>query len=714
MSRKKLNLIFGAHCHQPVGNFDHVIRNAYRQGYHPFLEVLAAHPGVKAVLHYSGPLYEWIEANDGAFFDRLRSLFRRGQVEILGGGFYEPVFPLIPDADKLGQLRMLTDFIRRRFGGRARGAWLGERVWEPSLPRSLAEAGIEYTVVDENHFKTAGFGREENFGYYVTEEEGKRLFLFATSHRLRYLVPFAGPERIIDYLSALATKAGDRVIVLVDDGERFGAWPGTHRLVYQEKWLERFFRLLESNRHWLNLLTFSEYVDRHPPRGRVYLPSSAYPEMTEWSGGYFRNFLVKYPESNNMHKRMLEVSERLQALDAAGEDDEQLTRARRELYRGQCNCAYWHGIFGGLYLSHLRAGVYRHLIGAEKILDEREGKTSGVYRRETDFDRDGKDEIIVGNSRMKFYLDPAEGGTLFELDYRPKNANLVNTMSRVREEYHRQFAPKFFGGWDKFSMAGSIYQFLGMKDKQLTRYLRYDSYRRVCLVDHFLGAGTTATRFARGSYRELGDFVGQPYDWFWRDPAPAGSDFGKGRRTAPAEDGLRLFLRRNGTVVSGRMKNPVRVIKSLTVPAGSAEAVFGYQVENTGGREVKLHFAVEFNLAVEDPALAGIGGMKKVNGLIIQDRWCGLKADYRLSEETELWHFPVEAVSESECGLEKTYQQLCLVFNWQLSLKAGEDWRVEISQCLHPGRVEPMPAAKETAEVLLLSSPGGKGGVFNF
>ena len=87
-------------------------------------------------------------------------------------------------------------------------------------------------------------------------------------------------------------------------------------------------------------------------------------------GGYWRNFKVKYPETNAMYARMQLVSRRLHEAVQAGAAGELIDQARLELYRGQCNCSYWHGAFGGVYLPHLRNAVYQHLIAADNLLDQ--------------------------------------------------------------------------------------------------------------------------------------------------------------------------------------------------------------------------------------------------------------------------------------------------------------------------------------------------------
>jgi len=88
-------------------------------------------------------------------------------------------------------------------------------------------------------------------------------------------------------------------------------------------------------------------------------------------GGFWRNFFIRYPEANDMHKKMLFISNKINGkLDAIQKDSEKrrLLNAREHVWAGQCNCAYWHGVFGGVYTSYLRNGLYSHIIKAEDAL----------------------------------------------------------------------------------------------------------------------------------------------------------------------------------------------------------------------------------------------------------------------------------------------------------------------------------------------------------
>ncbi len=308
---QKIKFIFGIHCHQPVGNFEHIYEEAYEKAYLPFIRVLESHPRIKFNVHYSGILFDWFKKNRPEFLELLKKLVRRGQVEVLTSGYYEPILSIIPDEDKLGQIEMANQFIREQFFRAPRGMWLTERVWEPTLPKILSRAGIEYVLVDEDHLIQAGLPSDKLSGYYITEEEGETVKVFPINRRLRELIPFQPPEEIIEYLKSIPDPDGSALAVFMDDGEKFGLRGGSHRWIYQEGYLEKLLCMLEANSDLIEPTTFSNYLDEYPALGRIYLPATSYNEMMEWvGGGNFRNFFVKYPEANNMHKKMLHVSSR--------------------------------------------------------------------------------------------------------------------------------------------------------------------------------------------------------------------------------------------------------------------------------------------------------------------------------------------------------------------------------------------------------------------
>src|SRR5829696_6187453 len=382
-----IRFAFGLHLHQPVGNFDHVFAQHVEDVYRPLLDALAEREFLPIVLHLSGPLLEWLERHEPAYLDRLGRLAVDGKVEILLAGFYEPVLASLPRQDRLEQIHWMHEAVRRRFGVDARGLWLTERVWEPELAA-------------DRHFLVTGFAPEQLHAPLWTESDGKRVALFPIDERLRYLIPFRPPEETAGYLRELR-GAGHQLAVLADDGEKFGGWPGTKEWVYERGWLDHFTgtigRLIAGGE--VQLSTLSDAMDAVPSGGIAYLPTASYREMEGWSlppdaalrlielerslgeermaspdgalvrGAHWRNFLAKYAESNRMHKKM-------QALSLLCRHQGDPDAARRAIGRAQCNDAYWHGVFGGLYLPHLREAIWRNLAIAEAELRRGEGLTA--------------------------------------------------------------------------------------------------------------------------------------------------------------------------------------------------------------------------------------------------------------------------------------------------------------------------------------------------
>src|SRR5207247_7798946 len=186
-----------------------------------------------------------------------------------------------PRRDGVGQIRALSDRVHPTLGQRPLGAGLTEGVWEPHLPALLAEAGVAYTVLDDEHFLQAGLRPQELGESYVTEDQGLPVIVFPGSMKLRYLIPFRDVSATIKELRE-RHAAGARLVVYADDGEKFGAWPGTYQRVHKDGWLEQFFTAL-SQADFIQTATLEDAWIFQKPARRIYIPGGAYPEMSEWA-----------------------------------------------------------------------------------------------------------------------------------------------------------------------------------------------------------------------------------------------------------------------------------------------------------------------------------------------------------------------------------------------------------------------------------------------
>ncbi len=710
----RISLALALHNHQPVGNFGWVFGDVYDQAYRPMLDALDRHPGVRLALHYTGPLLDWLRAERPEFLERLRALVDRGQVELLGGGYYEPVLASLPERDRLGQLARMADEIEVISGRRPRGAWLAERVWEPDLPTSLVTAGYGWTILDDNHFRAAAIPEERLWGPYTTDDQGHLLTVFGTEKGLRYRIPFGDVDDVIAYLRHHATEEGDRVGMMGDDGEKFGSWPTTWEHCWgATRWVDRFFEALEANAGWLTTITPSDWLDGNPPIGRVYLPTASYAEMGEWAlppdesrvfsdllhraeaaaapeyrylrGGFWRNFQVKYREINDLHKQMLRTSAKVAAMP----DGPAKPAALDHLYQGQSNDCYWHGLFGGIYISHMRLATYEHLVAAEDAADRAEraaGRDVDGVRVE-DVDLDGVPEVVLATEGQVVVVKPSEGAGIGSWDIRPVRHALAAVLRRRPEASHetlmsheRSLAARGGTPAPAGDGVGSIHDRVSTKEDGLAGRLHYDAYERRSGLVHLLAPGATPGAFARADLTELGDFVAHPFA-----VEATGSDGSAGW----------VRLARDGVARTPAGDLPVRVVKTIAAGgdrrtptlslevrvenrgAGPLEAVLAVEWATTmlgGGGNPAAYYVVDGERIPHDSA----GSRASVSSLRSGNEYVGLDVATRVQPPAETWISSIDTVSNSEAGFERVYQGSALVFSWPLVLAPGASTTVRL------------------------------------
>jgi alpha-amylase len=439
---------------------------------------------------------------------------------------------------------------------------------------------------------------------------------------------------------------------------------------------------------------FGEYLKAHRPTGRVYLPTASYEEMGEWTlpaeaqeryhdvrksladrgeleraraflrGGIWQSYLAKYPEANIMHKKMVWVSNKLaRAEEKLGREGRHaLDHARRELYRAQCNCAYWHGLFGGLYLNYLRDAVYHHLIEAEIHADRVLGIGDKPTLVEADVDVDLAHEVILQNGVAAVYVKPDVGGGVFELDYRPKRFNLLNVLGRRAEGYHRRLLEAARNQAHHGAGPVSIHDLLAVKSAGLEDLLRYDTSPRFAFIEHFYAAGTTLDGITRGDCGDLGDFGSGRYEIIDRSASSSAA---------------KLHLRRAGRV-AGRA---VTVEKTLTLEGARLTAAYRLAAD---GASAPLTFASESSLtllagdapdryyrvpgrelAPGERKLAAAGELPAGSPIELVDEWDKFYVRVTATPGATLWRYPLETASQSEGGFERTYQASVIVPVWR-------------------------------------------------
>ncbi len=712
-----LSLVF--HNHQPVGQFSYVTEHSAHVSYLPLIETLEHHPKVRVALHYSGALLEWLKHNQREMLERLRALIAAGQVEMLSGGYYEPVLAAIPDEDKIGQIEKLTDELESLFGTTPSGMWLTERIWEPHLAKPIAQANLRYVILDDAHFEAVGFDKPQDmFGYYITEEQGFPLAVFPALKHLRYAIPGQPVESVLEWLreQAIQPQSGQppRLMLMADNGEKFGTYAGAYEYCWGEgRYMEDLFTALEMNAEWLKTTTPSHYMARFPPLGRAYLPSASYMEMGVWSlltdeaqrlgelrqrlererradqlnflrGGLWRNFLVKYAEINHLHKRALMVSRKVHAMRRGRKRD----RALELLWAAQGNDPYWHGLSGGVYLFNLRVANYANLIAAE---DAAESEEAELRLQTFDLDQDGHSDIALLGSPLSAIWSPVYGGGMVELDFRPSAYNLYNVMTRRKESYHARLRQAAADGSIilptspmPLESEPPYSRSVRAKEGGLEHRLIYDWHRRCSFLDHFLSNSTTLDEFYRAQYAEQGNFVNQPYEII-----------------EAACDGIRAYitLQRAGSIWLGEMQHPINLRKAFQFFHSESAFQVDYTLSHHGKQPLELRFGIEtvvgfdggqdisysaLRLNGESDRLP-LGALRELEGVqhySTDTTLHNLTLATTLSRPAFLWQFPLETVTLSGDGFERGYQGTVFLHLWHVRLEPNERWEVTLTQSI--------------------------------
>lgn len=660
---RKARLILGTTNSIPVGTTNDDIETIYQQSFKPYLRALYTAAAIPATLHLSGHLLNWMAKHHSEYTDVLSEMVGRKQVELLGGGFYDPILALIPRPDRIGQIESLTTYLRKKFGRRPRGVWITEQVWDPGLPSTLRSCGMDYALLDDYHFITAGFTGEDLCRPCITEDQGKTLVVFPICHDLVQIAREGQPKDVIAFLKEHASEDPTVVSVLIEEEQRSPeSIRRTSRSAARKSWADRLLNLLAENRDWIDVVLPFQQLKEHQPRTRGYFQSAAYEEMMYWSltperreayeglrrrftderdtnvlGGHFRQFLTRYGESNLMYAKMQYTHVLVNQIRG---DKYRKQAAREELWRGQSHSAYWHGRHGGIYHNRLRKAVYRSLIEAEKITRERGIFIPSVVT--VDFDMDGLSEYLYQGQGINAYIHQ-EGGHLFELDYLPAAWNYLDTLSRRPESYHTDAVKK----------------------------QGYDIDMRKSFMDRFLDPSITIDRFGRSEYLDLGGFTQTLY-----------------QRTEYKREGKRLGLTAASSVLQGSHRVPVTIDKRYTFKRSAVQVE--YTLTNRGDSELTSIFAPEFNIAflsqeadslrlfVTTPKRANVeispsqAVHRAAQEIRMNDLVNGLTVILSATGADDFWCLPVETVSGCPSGTETVYQGTCLVPRWQLSVAPDE------------------------------------------
>lgn len=679
---KSINLIFGVYNSLPLGTDEQAFEQAYQKTYKPFLTILNQEPDLAFILYYCGTLLEWLDKSHPEFIMLLTEMVNRKQIEFLTGGFYEPVLTLIPNADRIGQIEKLTTHLRTRFGKRPRGSWLAERVWEPCLASTLNTSGVEYTFLDKYHFLKTGLNEDELPYVYLTEDQGKIINVLPIMYDIKASAPAIKPEKLIDSIIKKADKNDDRVFVLLVDGSTLSFKDATHHKSTGENWLKQFIRLAKDKSDIIKFTTPFKYFKKYTARKKIYFSSTSSLDMMSWSltpdkmeklksvqkklkskkensyflsGGFFRQFLSKYTESNLMYAKMMYTNILVNQIKG---DKYKKKAAKEELWKGQNSYAYWHGPHKGIYSNKLRKEVYRSLIEAERITRGSDVFVPSILS--VDFDMDGRVEYLYQNTNLNAYVHSLSG-LLFELDFVPAKWNYSDSMTRRPEVYHTE-------------------------KEQI-----HDKYTRKCFIDHFFAENEKEplASFNNMQYNELGDFINKHYQLKSVD-----------------KEAFTLTLACQGNLLIDKKPRPVSLEKTYTFSDTQIEV--HYSITNLSDRNLTFYFGSELNLSFasleasdlhmyinlpKEKALRNQASENtNVSGLLLKDMFNQVAINIDTSTPCNLWSMPLYSATASS-PLSNTYhedyQASCFVLRWLCNLGVHANWQTKITLKINRLQINP-------------------------
>ena len=410
---KKLSLILGSHAHVPSGSPECEFERVYEKKMRPFVSNLCRYPNIQAVLHYSGVLLYWVERTHPEFLMLIEDMVTRKQAEILGGGFYEPMFPLIPPQDRIGQIELLTTYLRKHFGKRPLGCWIPGMAWEQHLAASLCACDMNYTFLSRKQFIDAGMSGAELFSPCISEDQGKLIVIFPVS--LSTEAELA--EKSFSQVFIELKKKIDEEIDFSSGGGIVTVFPENISCSPDEApdtaW-NRFFEEISLSENIVESTLPSKVL-----KSQKTFKKASFPDSSSLENNFSpRRFLIDHCEANGIYSKMIFANVLISQLKG---DKERKQNAREELWKAQDSFLFIPG--GGQIRHELRKAAYSSLLRAERLSREKGKFISSLIQY--DFDLDGVKEYLFQDARINCYIQQ-QGAGVFELDYLPKDWNYLD------------------------------------------------------------------------------------------------------------------------------------------------------------------------------------------------------------------------------------------------------------------------------------------------
>jgi len=373
---QNFKVVIGFHSDLPYNASDTLYEQVYQGSWRPYLAGLYKFASIKSVIYFSGSIFFWLEQKHPEYMYLLSELVRKGQIEMLGGGYYNPFATLISSQDMAGQIEALGAFIRKATGKRPTGAWLYEYCWTPYLPSVLQNSKLQYTFLPARLLLEPS-NCEISCNPVTSEDHRKMITIFPTFESTTQDGLFVPYERSL--LDLQQEYPGCNSFVLMANGLEIAQSWQESGAESPDVLFEKTFAWFQKNCLEYDTLTAIQLLKMVKPARTLYL-SQCYSDrfrkycdervvkINSTNINYYeraKQAVVSHPLTHALYQKLNLVSARINLFRG---DKARKKTSLDEIWRSQCGSLFWSGPEGGILLSGSRLAAYAALIEAEKTI----------------------------------------------------------------------------------------------------------------------------------------------------------------------------------------------------------------------------------------------------------------------------------------------------------------------------------------------------------
>lgn len=416
-----------------------ILEKEYQSVFKPALKCMLSHPSLRISFSFNGIQIEYYRKKHSEMFEILHELIQRKQAEVLGGGYYDPVFPLLFPLDRTGQIDLLSSSVREVIGKRPRGLSICASGWDSSLLTSLSSCTMEYVILDESLIPS----EKNNAVPLIMSDKGKSVVILPTATSLKKSC-LEGASNFVSEVSEFVRRgkknlSSQELSFLSANGVTVQFSTDEFKTLLQNGFLTYLCDIIAEPESDFVMGTCHQFVKASSYKEPVYIAAGLSNEISQWAVKPYQSvkniknpltifdFFELYPQSRALYDRMLYVS--LLVSQSHGDKTRKKT-AREKLWEAQNGNGFICTSDGAFVNSSFRQNAYRTLMDAEKILRECAPFTPSVSS--FDYNSDGLNEYVC---RMENYFSQISllGGAVRELDPIHSSGNYADSLSRVKE-----------------------------------------------------------------------------------------------------------------------------------------------------------------------------------------------------------------------------------------------------------------------------------------